>query len=518
MSRANEKKRSWNTTWQAWLHPRVITMLFLGFSAGVPIYLIFGTLSLWLSEAGVSKSAVTFFSWAALGYSFKFVWAPIIDRMPLPYLTRSLGRRRAWLLVSQLMVVGAIIKMAMINPVSGENNLTLMAIAAVLLGFSSATQDIVIDAFRIECGEESLQALLASMYIAGYRIGTLVATAGALFLAAFLGSSKEVYSYGAWQVTYLVMAACMVIGIVTTLVISEPETNIETENTYSTNQYLRFFALFFLAASSFVVTFILTGPLLSSVKEIVHQNEGLFSSLVAFFLEALRLVFAFITAGCMIWLGVMIKVVDRKMAQDTYFDPVKDFFSRYGGKTAILLLILVGFYRLSDIVLGVIAQVFYHDIGFSKYVIAGITKGYGLGMTILGGFLGGVLTLRYGVYRILFLGAFLSAATNVLFLLLAQNGADVRMLTLVIAIDNLSAGLAATAFVAFLSSLTSISFTAVQYALFSSIMSLFPKLLGGYSGSIVTAWGYEYFFLLTAAMGIPVLILIWITQKMVETT
>jgi PAT family beta-lactamase induction signal transducer AmpG len=160
-------------------------------------------------------------------------------------------------------------------------------------------------------------------------------------------------------------------------------------------------------------------------------------------------------------------------------------------------------------VLGVIANVFYQDLGFAKVEIATIVKTFGLLMTLAGGFLGGVLAVRYGVIRILFLGALLSAATNLLFMLLAYLGHDTRMLCLVIAADNLSAGIASAAFVAFLSSLTSVSFTAVQYAIFSSLMTLLPKLLGGYSGSMVEALGYPGFFLLTTLLGLPVLLLVW---------
>ncbi|MBU1234936.1 MAG: MFS transporter, partial [Proteobacteria bacterium] len=160
---------------RVWSHPRVLTMLFLGFSAGIPILLIFSTLSVWLREAGVSRSAVTFFSWAALGYSFKFIWAPLVDKLPLPLLTRMLGRRRSWMLISQLSVIIAISWMGLTDPTQSESSLVFMALAAVFLGFSSATQDIVIDAYRIECVDVSLQAMLASTYVAGYRIGMLVA-------------------------------------------------------------------------------------------------------------------------------------------------------------------------------------------------------------------------------------------------------------------------------------------------------------------------------------------------------
>jgi len=200
----------------------------------------------------------------------------------------------------------------------------------------------------------------------------------------------------------------------------------------------------------------------------------------------------------------------------TYIDPLRDFFSRYGLSLALLLLALIGLYRISDIVLGVISNVFYQDLGFSKSVIASVVKSFGLAMTILGGFLGGLLALRFGVMRILFLGAVLSALTNLLFMLLAQIGHDITMLYIVIAADNLSAGLASAAFIAFLSSLTNISFTAMQYAIFSSLMTLLPKILGGYSGSMVESMGYEQFFLVTALMGIPVLLLILIANKYLD--
>ena len=517
MSRPDTKKRTWAETFRMWLHPRVVAMLFLGFSAGIPFSLIFFTLSIWLSEAGVSRSTVTFFSWAALGYSFKFIWAPLVDRMPLPFLTSQLGRRRSWLLASQASIIAAIIWMALVNPGGGGNSLTCMAMAAVLLGFASATQDIVIDAYRIECVDISLQALLSSVYIAGYRIGMLVAGAGALFLASFFGTSKNSYHYSAWCSTYLVMAIAMAAGGVTTLLIAEPERNHQPgDGVYSTWNYVRFLGLFLLVATLFATTFFFSASPAETVKGLIADGGMINLNVVDFGVEACRLILALVVEGGGIRFALFAGMVDRKMVFDTYVDPIKDFFSRYGGRTAMLLLTLIGFYKLSDIVLGVVSNIFYLDMGFSKNVIAGVTKVYGVGMTILGGFLGGFLTLRFGVYAILFLGAFLSSVSNLLFMVLARSGADVSMLTMVIAVDNLSAGLAATAFVAFLSSLTNISFTAVQYALFSSMMTLFPKLIGGYSGEIVTAWGYESFFLLTALMGIPVLVLVWMAKDVVE--
>ncbi|MEJ2742190.1 MAG: MFS transporter, partial [Gammaproteobacteria bacterium] len=197
-------------------------MLFFGFAAGLPILLIFSSLSLWLREAGVERSTVTFFSWAALGYSFKFVWSPLVDSVPLPWLTRRMGRRRAWLLCSQVMVAIAILAMALVDPAQGEIDLVYMAIAAVCLGFSSATQDIVLDAFRIESAPAELQAALSATYVAGYRVGMIAAGAGALFLAQWFGSTAADYRYDAWCLTYVIMACGMCVGVVTTLLCPEP--------------------------------------------------------------------------------------------------------------------------------------------------------------------------------------------------------------------------------------------------------------------------------------------------------
>jgi PAT family beta-lactamase induction signal transducer AmpG len=509
-------KRSWGDTFRAWLHPKVIAMLFLGFSAGLPYLLIFSTLSVWLVEAGVEKSAVTFFSWAALGYSFKFLWAPLVDLLPLPGLTRVLGRRRAWLLVAQLLIVSAIVCMALVDPAGSQRNLTFMAFAAVMLGFSSATQDIVIDAYRIESAEESLQAMLAAMYIAGYRVGMLVAGAGSLFLAGYLGTTSEAYNYTAWKLTYMGMAAVMCCGVATTLLIREPKANRRlSQYEYSIFDYGQFLSLFVFSLLAFAVTFFYSGSVFEEMENLFPQLFLDGGGVGAFLIELSRFVLAVgvaaIVAGIMLYFGI----VNKDMVQQSYLEPIKDFFLRYSGRTALLLLVLIGFYRLSDIVLGVVSNVFYLDMGFSKNVIAGVTKTFGLGMTLAGGFLGGILTIKFGVNKILFLGAFLSAATNLLFMLLARTGGDVSMLTVVIGADNLSAGIATTAFIAFLSSLTNISFTAVQYAIFSSMMTLCPKLLGGYSGSMVSAFGYEKFFLVTAIMGIPVLFLVVAVRKAV---
>lgn len=494
---------------QAFCHPRVVTMLFFGIAAGLPLLLIFSSLSLWLREAGVERAAVTYFSWAALGYSFKFVWAPLVDVIPLPLLTRTLGRRRAWLILSQLMIMLAIALMALIDPAS--DGLTLMAMAAILLGFSAATQDVVIDAYRIESAGQELQALMSASYIAGYRIGMLIAGAGALFLASAFGSTLGSYDFSAWQLTYLVMALFMLIGLVTTLVIDEPVVN-QHRPAEAAWDYAGLFFTFVVGVSGFIACFVVSSDMAVAAKVTLSgwlHNANLASVLV----EMLRFGFALLVAVLLARFCMRFEWVNRDLLSRSYVEPVQDFFRRYGWSLAWLLLALVGLYRISDIVLGVIANVFYQDMGFTKPQIATVVKTFGLFMTIAGGFLGGILAVRFGVMRIMFLGAVLSSLTNLLFMLLAGMGNDVMMLYIVISADNLSAGLASAAFIAFLSSLTNISFTAVQYAIFSSLMTLLPKILGGYSGSMVESIGYEWFFLSTALMGLPVLLLISVAAR-----
>lgn len=493
---------SWRDTLRSLWDRRVLSMLFLGFAAGLPILLIFSSLSLWLVEAGVERKAVTFFSWAALGYSFKFIWAPLVDRMPLPLLTRWLGRRRAYLLLAQLGVIVAILGMASTDPASGGASLTSMALFAVMLGFMSATQDIVIDAYRIEIAPPEQQGLLSAAYIAGYRIGMIVAGAGALFLAAHWGTAKGAYVYAAWQQAYGVMALAMGLGVFTTLLIREPEA--AAREAQPSGAHARLLAVFVCAVLAFVGVFWAWGEWLSPAKP---------SPLVGLLIEALRMGVALASAFGVGALLVRVGLASREQARETWVMPVLDFFRRYGARTAWLLLALIGLYRISDIVLGVISNVFYQDIGFSKTEIAYAVKTFGVIVAIAGGFLGGLLATRLGVMRSLFWGAVLSALTNLGFVALAFAGHDVQLMYAVVAADNLAAGFASAAFVAFLSSLTNVSFTAVQYAIFSSLMTLLPKTLGGYSGGMVDALGYPGFFVLTTLMGLPVLALVLLAKR-----
>lgn len=494
---------SWRESAATYTRPAVLRMLLLGFSAGLPLLLIFGTLSVWLTRAEVNRELVTQFSWAALGYSFKFVWAPLVDKLPLPVLHVLLGRRRSWLLVSQVLIITAIVWMAMTDP---AHNVIFMAWAAVMLGFSAATQDICIDAYRIESQSAEYQAAMSATYIAGYRIGMIVSGFVALKMTGWLGAGL-VYDYAVWQKIYLVMAGFMLVGVLTTLTMPEPVIN-RRKDTYlhSARDYVRFLGLFVIFTSVFIFGFAVLDPS-AVISRFLIETFAWQDPVAGFVAQICRLSLALVLALGATYLSIIFHVVNRAMVRDTYIEPVADFFRRYG-KFAALILLLIGLYRVSDIVLGVIANVFYLNIGFTEDNIADYAKLYGLIMTIVGGFAGGLLAMRFGVMRILLLGAILSAATNLLFMLMANIGSDLDLLKLVIAADNLSGGIAAAAFVAYLSSLTNVSFTATQYAIFSSLMTLIPKVLGGYSGAIVNATNYPTFFLITAVLGIPVVLLI----------
>jgi PAT family beta-lactamase induction signal transducer AmpG len=311
------------------------------------------------------------------------------------------------------------------------------------------------------------------------------------------------------------MAACMLVGIFTTIIIKEPDRRASNDVVEGNADYLRFLLMFFIAAAGFVASFYFSSDIAKSAKSVLSE---IFANkyLAGFLIECLRLATA-VGVGWIIVLGLIkTEFVRDEMVERSYLLPVRDFFQRYGLTLAWLLLALVGLYRISDIVLGVISNVFYYDLGYSKSEIGQAVWVFGVIMTILGGLVGGLLSMRFGVMKILFLGALLSAATNLLFMLLAAIGYDMLWLYLVISADNLSAGLASAAFVAFLSSLTNVSFTATQYAIFSSLMTLLPKLLGGYSGTMVDAIGYSNFFFLTALMGIPVLLLIVVAGRRSE--
>ena len=484
---------------EAYFNPQALAMLLLGFAAGVPILLIFSSLGLWLREAGIDRSTVTMFSWAALGYSFKFIWSPLVDVLPVPVLNKWLGQRRAWLLLTQMGIIGAIVLMASVDP--AQSRLSIMALGAVLLGFSAATQDIVIDAYRIESAPSQMQTALSATYVGGYRIGMIVSGAGALYLADFFGSNEAAYSYAAWQKTYLIMAAVMLIAVATTLFIREPKYAVKKEHMNSTSDNLRLLVVFALSVIGFIFTYVQVGGVLPETDSV-----GL-----GFLYGVVRFISSGIVMGVIGYALVEIGLVAKSVATRAWVMPIRDFFERYG-KKALLVLALIGLYRISDIVAGNISNIFYQDLGFTKTQIANAVKVVGVIAAIGGGFVGGWIAQKTGVMRAMMIGALLACATNLLFILLFYTPTSFMMYMAVIT-DNLAAGLASAVFIAFLSALTSIRFTAVQYALFSSLMTLSPKILGGYSGAIVDATNYPVFFAITFVIGIPILLLVYLVNK-----
>lgn len=479
-------------------------MTFLGFSAGIPYYLIFSSLSLWLDQVGIERAAITLFSWAFLGYSFKFLWSPLVDRLPIPWLSSMLGQRRSWLFVAQFSVILALVLMAMTDPAMGDQALTRMASAAVLLGFSAATQDILIDAWRIEAGNEQDIAMLSSLYIVGYRVGMITSGAGALYLADFFGTSSEQYIYTAWRNSYLIMAMTMLVGVVTTWLIKEPKHR--KDWAYEVKDYLGVLLVFLVALTAFVISYLWAGGYQELVKSLAVQlfhNEALASVLATCF----QMLVAFLAAFFVGSLIAKTPWVNTDMARGVYVSPVVDLFKQHK-KHMWLLAGIICLYRIADLVMGVTANLFYQQMGYDLSEIATASKNIGLIMTLLGGLLGGYLAMRWGVIRVMILGASLSALTNLLFMMMAGMAKDFELLVYMISADNLSAGLAMAAFVAFLSLLVNKQFTAVQYAMFSSVMTLFPKILGGYSGAMVDALGYAQFFFTTFLMGLPVVLLL----------
>ena len=438
-------KPSWRESLRVSLEPRVLMLFAMGFSSGLPLLLVFGTLSFWLREAEVSLTDIGYMSWVALAYGVKWLWSPLVDRLALPLLSRLLGRRRSWMLFSQLLIAAALVGMSFCDP---KTQLAQLALFALLVAFASATQDIVIDAYRIESAPERLQAAMAASYMTGYRLAMIMAGAGALALAAWLGSNSA-YDYRGWQLTYLLMAGMMSIGLVTTLCCHEPDIDVASQDRQQAQR-----------------------------KALLLQH-GWPTPL----------------AGLGAW------------AYEAIWCPFADFFARHG-RSALLILGLIACYRISDVVMGVMSNSFYVDMQFSKTEVATITKVYGVIMTLVGASLGGILVMRFGTLRILMLGALLTASTNLLFALLNQLGHNLELLTLIISLDNLSAGIATAAFITYLSSLTNVAFSATQYALFSSVMLLLPKLLAGFSGRFVEQFGYSTFFVTTSLLGIPVLLLI----------
>lgn len=406
---------------------RVVAVLFLGFASGLPIMLVGSTLSTWLREAEVSRGTIGLFAYVFSPYTFKFAWAPLMDRLPLPYLTRRFGRRRGWMLVAQAGLVAAIWGLGQTDP---RTDLFLTATMAFLVAFFSASQDIVIDAYRIEVLPPEQLGTGAGVIMVGYRVGMWVATAGALLLADGLG----------WTFAYTAMAGLVLLGVATVLLIDEPP---------------------------------------GSTAALPPGRVGL--------------------AG---WLRTAVA------------DPVADFFGRRGVAVAAAILAFISLYKASDVLLTLMANPFYVDLGFSKTQIALVSGTLGLFMTLLGALVGGILVFRIGLLRALVVGGLLQAGSNLMFALLASAGADMPLFAATIMVENISGGLGTAVFVAYLSSLCNIHYTAFQYALLTSFMQLLGKyLIVPSSGFYADAVGWHAFFVSSTVLALPGLALLWWLQR-----
>lgn len=425
--------RGWRDVLLALRQPKVLTMLLLGFASGLPLYLVGNTMGYWMREGGSELSAIGFLSWVGLAYSLKFVWAPIIDKTNVPLLGR-LGHRRGWMLLSQLIVAVTLAGMAIVQPQGG---LVLFGAMALVAAFASATQDIVVDAWRIEISEngEELGLMTAGTQL-GYRGALLVTDALILIMAAHIG----------WAPSYGVMAALMGVGVIGVFMAREPNASR-------------------LATSH--------APLWSP--------SGLF---------------------------------------DAVAGPFISFFKTHG-KWALLMLTAISLYRLPDFVMGPMNNPFYADIGINKEFVGEIRATIGLISTTLGIAAAGISAVRFGFVPTLLAGAILGPGSNAAFSWVAFSGGDHGVFVAAMAIDGFSTGFAGTALVTYMSSLTSIGYTATQYALLSSFYALLGKVLKGFSGVMVEHLsigrtlieGYALFFLGTAIVGIPALVLCFLLAR-----
>jgi len=442
----NGRLAGWLQALAVYRQPRMLAMLFLGFSSGLPFYLVLQTLTAWLRQSHVALPLIGMFAWATIPYSLKFLWAPIVDRARLPLLHRLLGRRRAWMLLAQAGIAFGLVRLAFGHP--GSRVLHL-AVWALFTTFCAATQDIAMDAWRIESAPIEMQGAMAAAYTIGYRIALFAASAGALTLAQALG----------WNASYLCMAALTAIGIVTTLIVKEPAV---TASRVSLEREQRVVAW---------------------LERRAHWPQFL--------------------KGAGAWfIGAVVC-------------PILDFFGRYGGRLGLLVLALVAVYWLADFATGAMLMPFYIDHGYTLEQIALVVKIYGLAATLAGVFIGGLLVAKVGLLRSLAVGSVLLMLATIGYSVLATTHTPTLLgLGVVNALDNLALALGGTSMIAFLSSLTSASYTATQYALLSSLYQLSGKTLEGFSGFGTRLAGYPLYFLYAAALSVPVLLLLaWLARR-----
>jgi PAT family beta-lactamase induction signal transducer AmpG len=466
----------------------VAVMLGLGFAAGLPNVLVFDTMSAWLRAAGLSLAVISLFSLATLPYSFKFIWAPLIDRARIPLLTAWLGHRRSWMVASQVVVILGLLAISAGDPVHGLGSLAMFA---VLTGFASATQDIVIDAWRIEAVDASRQGAMAAAYQWGYRIANIVAGAAPLLLADRFG----------WHVSYVAMAGVMGLGVVAVLLAPTeavhfvrpiPTEGLRSNPVLEVTEWCLRLLLMVLGAVLLGSGLGAKADLLSGMVRVLGSPAaaGALQSAWTAKPDGVWLQLLSVIAGFAV-IAIAACPIPRIRTRPGVFlfhalgDPLADFFQRFG-KRALLILALICLYRLSDFVLNIM-NAFYQDLGFTLTQIGEVRKVFGVGASLIGVFVGGVSIARLGTMRSLVIGAVALPITNTIFGWLAVQGPHVSALLIAIGIDNVVSAYAGTCLIAYMSSLTGIGFTATQYALFSSLYSLPGKLIASQSGRIVEA-------------------------------
>ncbi len=488
---------------------KMAAMLALGFSAGLPIMLVYTVLSGWLREVGVSRTAIGFFVWVGFAYSLKFLWAPFVDRFQIPGFSKWLGNRRGWTLFSILATALAMLAMSFQDP---STDLASVALCAVLIALSSATLDICVDAWRVDSGTNDEQAMMSAIYQLGYRFGMVAAISGGMFIA----------DLGGFKMTYFVLSVLALIGGSTTLWAGEPGS---TENANaSLNPGVFIPALFkgvlcLLLIGAFFYFGLIENGYLRHLGTFIAK---LFSGFMGFFPDSSHakigsafllfiLLLPFILAGYFLTLG-------RKLLENeaTLSVPILGDFAdivKRTGWMSLAVLAIVALYRISDTTMGVMTMPLYIDLNFDKGVI-GIVKGfYGIFIMMFGAFFGGWFAIKYGMGKAMIIGAILTITTNLAFAWLATVSTPKPYYLLVtIGADNIAAGFAGSVFIAFMSIMTNRKFSATQYALFSSMFAFYGKSLAGFSGVLADKIGYEWFFIVTALFGIPALILVLFTH------
>ena len=426
----------------AYLDRRVLMVLALGFSSGLPLLLTFSTLSAWLKSEGVSRTAIGVFALVGTPYALKFLWSPIIDRMPLPLLSRLMGRRRAWGLTIQVLLIGCILALGAGDP---AQDLMRTALLALAVAFLSASQDIVIDAYRVELLDEETQGPGAGAVQAGYRIAMLAAGAGALFVAQWVG----------WFAAYATMAALLSVGMLVFLFGPEPAVKVSAATVEREARAARF------------------------LTERPHLKGP--------------------AAKTLAWLyGAVVC-------------PFADFMARPGW--IAVLLFVIG-YKLGEAMAGAMANTLYIELGFRLDEIAWVSKMFGLVATIAGSLIGGALVTRLGVMRALLLFGVLQSLGNLFYVLQAMAGHSVPALALCVFAENLTAGMAGAALVAYISGLCNVAYTATQYALLSSLTAVGRTMFASASGKLADMFGWVDFFLFTTVVTVPaLLLLVWMMRK-----